>query len=677
MSLLLIRVETIQASSAVTQDGDQWGLELVSKANGEVRRAHSLAFNTQMNVEVSGLIARVEVSQQFRNEQDGWAEGIYRFPLPDGAAVDRMRVEAGDRALEGEIQEKQTARRSYQKALDSGIKASLVEQQRPNQFETRLANIGPGEDINVVISFLTRVEFHDGTFSLQIPMTFTPRWESDAPSRGESVWSAPAPPPVFPDPQFMNDPEEPGLINHRLSIAVDLQTGLSLAQLESRYHDVDIHPTLSGYHVFLSDPDTRTDRMFELSWAPDLKATPQSALLTWDGGDAVYAMLMLAPPLEREVKSQARELIFIIDTSGSMEGASLVQAKSALLEGLALLDGHDRFNLIQFNSHTEMLFESSEHVDPFTLQAATDYIDSLYANGGTNMAPALHTALAMPQHSNLLRQVVFITDGSVGNESDLLLQIAEELGDTRLFTVAIGSAPNTWFMRKAAEIGRGSYTSIAQSSDVAERIIHLWGRIRTPALQDVCVDWGMAAETYPEIIPDLYAGEPLWVLARLPLQPHDITVCGELDGGPWEQHAAPHAGDGSENIATMWARSKVDSLEESRIFGLDEILLKQEITAVALEYGLLTSYTSLVAVDRTPSRPANAGLDTRQVPSMLPSGSTGNSAVFAQTATGWKAQVLLSLITLLIATGFYLFCAARLPVMALTTLPDRRNRPHA
>ncbi len=665
MALLMLRIETAHAQSPppTVNDGDNWGLEVMTAG----KTFRSLAIDTDIEVDINGLVARVRVSQRFRNLANDWAEAVYRFPLPPGAAVDAMRIETGGRVIEGEIQEKETAKRAYQQARSSGRTASLVTQQRPNQFETRLANIGPGEDVRVHISFLTRVDYRDGSFTLQLPMTFTPRWQNPAPRAVSMAWPQPSPTPIFSS-QVTND--------HYLTIAINLRLGMPLSQLESRHHDVDIHPTLDGYHVFLSNPDTRTDRMFELNWTPDLGLQPQPSLLTWDAGDAVYALLMLAPPLKAHVRPQARELIFVIDTSGSMEGASLVQAKSALLEGLALLGPEDSFNLVQFNSHTEILFESAASPDAASLLEASDYIQALVANGGTNMGPALSAALQFKADSGRLRQVVFITDGSVDDEADLLLQIARDLGDARLFTVAIGSAPNSWFMRKAAEIGRGNYSSIGRTQDVSERMNQLWKRIESPSLRDICVDWGMDSESYPEIIPDLYAGEPLWIIARLPHQPSDITVCGELDGQHWEAFSAPAVINSDNTIALMWARAKVDALEESRIFGLDEDVLRQEITAVALQYGLLTSYTSLVAIEHTASRPPGLGLVREAVPSLLPAGSA-SSVGFPGTATGWKVQLLLSLLTLLIATALFLLSSARVPMANLPSLSGRSNGQQA
>ena len=534
--LLIFRIETAGAQE------DQWGLEF--KGDGGSQR--SLALNTEMQVNVTGLVARINVSQAFRNSGRGWSEAIYRFPLPDGSAVDRMTVQVGTRVLVGEIQEKQDARRQYQQAKSSGKIATLVEQQRANQFETRLANIGPDEEITVSISFLARVDYRDGSFSLRIPMTFTPRWDRGGVPAIESGFFNE----ISPFPTLMPT-HGTGQDDHYLDLNIDLRTGLKLASLESRYHDVDIHPSLNGYNIYLADPDTRTDRVFELNWTPDFGGVPESTLMTFDDGDAVYAMLMLAPPLAEAISPQPREVVFVVDTSGSMEGVSLTQAKAALRQGLGYLGEDDRFNLIHFNSNSHQLFRESKPVYTSYLLEAEAFIDDLVANGGTNMAPALDMALNLPPQAGLLRQVVFITDGSVGNEGELLLQIGQELRDSRLFTVSIGSAPNSWFMRKAAEVGRGNHTQIGQLNEVEESMSRLWSRIQNPAIKNICVDWGMDADFYPEIVPDLYAGEPLWLYARLPFQPREVTICGELEGRPWEQISRVLPGAGDENLATL------------------------------------------------------------------------------------------------------------------------------
>jgi Ca-activated chloride channel family protein len=644
--LLIIRVETSQAGGP----GDGfYGLEFQSGATMQ----RTVALDTDIRVEVTGLTARIGVTQVFQNTGQAWAEAVYRYPLPLGSAVDRMRVHVGGRVLEGEIQEKEQARRQYQQAKSNGKTASLVEQQKANQFETRLANIAPGASISVSISFLAQVDFGDGSFSLRIPMTFTPGW-GDVGCGGSTCERFAGKAGSHSKAGSHNFHNSPSMDDHRLSIDVDLRSGMNLSSIESRYHDVDIHPSLTGYRIYLADPDTRIDRVFELVWTPEFGTVPESTLSTFDDGDAVYALLMLAPPLAEAISPQPREVVFIIDTSGSMEGTSMTQASAALKLGLQFLGPDDRFNLIRFSSDSERLFDESVPTYPSYLEKATDFIEDLSANGGTVMAPALGMAMSLPEQDGLLRQIVFVTDGSVGNEQELLLQIGEELRDSRLFTVSIGSAPNSWFMRKSAEIGRGSHTHIGRLEEVEERIAALWARIENPAIQNICVDWGMEAEFYPEVVPDLYAGEPLWLYARLPHQPQDVVICGELAGRYWELGSRELPGSGGSNLATLWARSKIEALEDSRIFGTDPDSIREDVLNLALEFGLLTRYTSLVAVDKTPSRPESQRLDIEEIPSLLPAGS-GIAAGFSQTATGWMTQLTLALASLLAATGMLLY----------------------
>ncbi|MDX1381822.1 MAG: VIT domain-containing protein, partial [Xanthomonadales bacterium] len=506
MALLLVRVESARA------DDGNWGLEL---ATNDVRHT-ALALDTQIAVDVTGLSARVAVRQKFRNDGTDWTEGLYRFPLPDGAAVDRMTIQVGERLIEGEIHERAQAEQVYAKARAEGRTAAMVEQERVNQFQTRLANIGPGEEISVFIGFLLPVAYEDGTYRLRLPMTFTPRYDAPSwralpvtagleklPAVGLRTAFTTAHNPAFetgPTPVLTHADDAPG---HRLAMDIRLRSGIEFASIESPYHVVDIVPERDGYAVRLADDRVRADRDFELAWELAWADTPQASLETWSDGEAVYAQLMLVPPIEEALTPRPREVMFIIDTSGSMQGASLEQAREALIEGLALLGPDDRFNVIRFASTTHALFSEPQAADGFGLRKAAQFIERLSADGGTVMGPALHLALTQPSRSGLSRQVVFITDGSVGNEAELLVDIADVLGKSRLFTVGIGAAPNAWFMRRAAEIGRGSFTQVGRADEVAERVGALWRRIRTPALRDLCVDWGVPAETYPEIIPDL------------------------------------------------------------------------------------------------------------------------------------------------------------------------------
>jgi len=649
--LLVIRAETSIADDAF------WGLQLTNDSGVY----SELAINTGIRLDITGLVSRVEITQSFTNHGNHWAEGIYRFPLPQGAAVDRMRIKVGERLLEGEIQEKESARRTYQQARDAGQTATIVEQQRRNQFETRLANIGPGENIEITIAYLQNVSYSDFSYHLRLPMTFTPRWEPGQQAVGGQQNTMQQAPDLIPSSSTNG---------HGFTLDANLVTAVEFAAIESRYHDVDIRQVNNGYQIELLNPNEISDRDFVLSWTPTLESHPSVSLTTFNDGDSVYAQLMLAPPLADAISPQAREVILIIDTSGSMEGDSLGQAKAALLHALNSLGPDDYFNLLQFNSETERLFDQSIAVTPTSLYIAQNFINRLQANGGTNMAPALNMALGMPEVPQLMRQVVFITDGAVGNENELLQKVAENLGNSRMFTVAIGHAPNSWFMRKTAEIGRGSFVHIGKPDDVETQMSALWGRIQLPALTDICVNWGDAAEYFPEVIPDLYAGEPLWLLARLPTEPTMIGLCGELNDQHWELNVngwdAVATGQGGDNLAKLWARKKIESLEDGLMFGADPELTQLEITGLALDYGLLTRYTSMVAVDRTPRRNSGDSLAVSEIPGLLPAGSSAQLAGYPSTATGWLAQLILSLFVLLLATCMLLFSGSRLPLTKIT-----------
>ena len=231
-----------------------------------------------------------------------------------------------------------------------------------------------------------------------------------------------------------------------------------------------------------------------------------------------------------------REVIFVIDTSGSMQGPSIVQARAALTMALDRLQATDRFNVVQFNSYTETLFPEPVAATTANLAAALDYVAALEADNGTEMVPALEAAFAMPASAAHLRQIVFITDGAVGNEEQLLTLISQRLDCARLFTVGIGAAPNGHFMRSAAGIGRGTFTFIGADRDVQERMGQLFEKIESPALTDVELRWpeGLSAELALSSVPDVYYGEPVILTARLvgPVKGL-LSLTGRSDSGYW------------------------------------------------------------------------------------------------------------------------------------------------
>ncbi len=622
--------------------------------------------NTDVTISVSGLVARVSVRQEFRNEGDDWAEGIYVFPLPDKAAVDRMRLHIGERFIEGEIREKEKARKDYERARNEGRKASLVEQQRPNLFTTSIANIAPRERVVVEIEYLEDLRYDNGTFGIRFPMTLTPRYIPGValPDRKGSGWSPDTT--RVSDASLITPPQVTASRDHKTSLRASIDAGVPLEIVASRYHPVEVAEEQGRYTVSLANDPVPMDHDFELLWRPVPSAAPRAMVFRETIADQPHYLLMVMPPdVASEVPlSMPRELIFVVDTSGSMHGTSIAQAKKALSQALDGLSANDRFNIIEFNSMTRALFHQSVAADAVNIAHARNFVQRLEANGGTEMRPALRLALDSARSESYLRQIVFITDGSVGNEEELYTMIESRLGSARLFTVGIGSAPNSWFMRKAAELGRGTFVVISALHEVGEKMDRLFDKLGHPQVTNIDVSWpgGTVMEVYPGIVPDLYLGEPVTVRAKaaLPFPPGStVRVSGDSTAGAWTRELPLDNGADNPGIGALWARAKIAALHDEERRGADAELTRIEVIDTAIAHHLVSKYTSLVAVDKTPVRPAGDPLASERVPNLLPYGQSMN-AIFGFPATATNALVLQRRGLLLLLAALLLFGAGAL-----------------
>lgn len=671
IALLLIFCRPLPAQQEIPDDVTpsqmQSGSLLLRMQNGY---QVATRMNTDASMKISGLVARVSVRQSFRNDGSEWVEGVYVFPLPDTAAVDRLRMHIGERFIEGEIREKEQAKKEYEQAKQEGKKASLVEQERPNLFTTSVANIGPGESVTVEIEYLETLRYEEGTFSMRFPVTMTPRYIPGTPlsERKGSGWS--------PDTTKVDDasrvtpPAVTESTSHQLTVTVDLDAGMPLEIVASRYHPIKVSPVAGSdkagrYRITLADPLTPMDHDFELIWRPLPDTTPRATLFTEEFSGRPHLLLMMIPPNDTSVALPriARETIFVIDTSGSMHGVSMEQATRSLELALGGLRPEDRFNVIQFNSVTHALYPVSVPATLDNLDRARKYVQNLSANGGTEMRPALELALHAPAAETHLKQIIFITDGSVGNEEELFSLIEASLGNARLFTVGIGSAPNGWFMRKAAEAGHGSYTFVSALHEIDEKMGRLFGKLESPQLTDIRIQWpdGVAVDAYPETVADLYAGEPIVVKARFSgeLRKHSqVIVSGNSVSGGWSRKidiggaAEPSIASAvdSAGIAAIWARSRIEDLLDAEQRGASPDDTRRAVIATALAHHLVSKFTSLVAIDKTPVRPQAAGLDSELVPNLLPYGQNQNAIFgFPATATSAELQRITGLVCLLAA----------------------------
>ena len=614
------------------------------------------ALETEVSIRVTGIVARASVRQRFANTAGDCVEGVYVFPLPESAAVDRMRMVAGQRVLEAEIRERVEAKKVYEQAKAEGRKAALLEQERPNIFTASVASIGPNEIVEVEIEYQETLRFDEGKFHLRFPMVVAPRYDPGSalpdPAAAAALSAGTAAARVLPDPRIVPAvlrPQETRVNPVRLQ--VELETGVRLRRLDSSTHTVAAAPIGdSAYTVAMAGP-AAADRDFVLEWEPDLGDRPRPALFTENVDGQIYTVLVMMPPQPAAVAGARlpRETIFIIDTSGSMYGDSIEQARKSLLFALERLRPEDLFNIIEFNSAMSRLWSESRRALPGSVEEAGRWVSALKANGGTEMLPALRAALEGAGEGGgdrEVRQVVFVTDGGVANEEELFRYIREHLGRSRLFTVGIGSAPNSHFMTKAAEFGRGTFTYIGNPSEVEAKMGGLFRKLESPVLTDVRVEWDDASvEAWPAKIPDLYAGEPLVVTAKLSRPGGGVLVSGERSGERWSERVALRASAGDSGVDRLWARRKIASLMDRMTEkGADQNAVRCEVTEVALRHHLVSSFTSLVAVDLTPSVARGAVCVTHAVPVHLPAG-WDYEHVFGQmpqTATPGKLLLLLA-----------------------------------
>ncbi|RPA57562.1 marine proteobacterial sortase target protein [Shewanella frigidimarina] len=651
----------------------------------------AFALDTQVSMDVSGLLNRVTVKQVFINDSDQWVNGRYLFPLPETAAVDSMQLRIGDKVIAGQIQPKKQALQTFETAKKQGKQASLLQQQRRNLFTSDVANLGPQEQLVVEISYQQKVEYRDGLFSLRFPLAITPRYNPQADRTTEQ--------PPLAMPSSANTATTVKHVRPALDVKmqVNIDAGFELTSLDSLYHPIKQSNVGNHYSVNFTGKQI-ADRDFVLQWQANVGVVPQAATFYQTGkthladnsdersetaqrqpnpvDNNLYSLVMLMPP-SVEVSEQhliARELILVIDTSGSMSGQSITQAKQALQFALAGLRDIDSFNIIEFNSDVTMLSATPLSANSRNIGKANRFIQSLDADGGTEMRIALQTALVdsvqqdfdqTDTHSEMLRQVIFMTDGAVGNEHELYQLINDQLGDSRLFTVGIGSAPNSDFMRRAATMGRGTFTYIGKESEVQQKIEQLLNKIEQPVLTNIGLYYldGSVPDYWPTTISDLYQNEPLWVsIKSASHQQQPIIVSGSINGQYWQQQLDFEENQAAKGIDLLWANAQITSLELYKDNASRDRVNKQ-VEALGLLYHLVTSQTSLVAVDVTPVNPlVDNPIDVQLQPHM-PHGlnAAQSSQVLPQTGTASRLWLLIGFSLLGLGLLHYLWLRQRLP----------------
>lgn len=578
--------------------------------NGQVDAPCPLE-HTAVTAEVQGPVARVKVRQIFRNPTSEPMEAIYTFPLAAGGAVDDMTLRIGDRLVKGKMKRKEEARAIYDAARRQGKLAGLLDQSRPNVFVQSVANIPPNGKVEIEIQYVETLRYEAGKYEFVFPMVVGPRY---SPKHN---------PGAFQNPKYAAQGTRAG---HDISLSLKLDAGLPIDSVDSTTHEVVVeNRTAAGAFIKLRNQNEIPNKDFILRW--DVAGRKiNDAFLTHRGRDGQgFFTFVLAPP-EQPAREDItpKELVFVIDTSGSMHGFPLDKAKEAMTAAIDGLNPRDRFNLITFSGDTHILFPAPVAATPENIADAKRFLAGRRSGGGTEMMKAIRASLAPSGSRDHVRIVCFMTDGYVGNEAEIIAEIRQH-PEARVFGFGIGSSVNRHLMDQMSFNGRGEVEYIGLQDDGSAAAKRFHTRVQTPLLTDIQLSFqGLAVdEIYPKRIPDLFSAKPVVISGQYrDAGRGSVKITGKMGGHPFERIVPVELAAlvQREGIRSLWARTKVGELVND-----GEAKNQAAITELGIHYSIMTPFTSFVAVEHQTISEAGK-LRTIEVPVEVPEGVDGRMA---------------------------------------------------
>jgi Ca-activated chloride channel family protein len=597
--------EVPSRSSLLDEESPPPGGELRARLPGGRRTVPLPLKHTDVKGRISIYMASVRVRQEYHNPYSQKIEAVYVFPLPEESAVREFVMTIGDRHIRGIIREREEARKIYREARRQGYVASLLTEERPNIFTQSVANIEPGREIDIDITYFHTLRYRDGEYEFVFPMVVGPRFNPPGftggigavpagtrPGRSSRKRSA----------QYLRPAE---ISSHDISLELELDAGLPLEDIRCLTHRVDIERRgESRARVSLGEGDRIPNRDFVLRYRPAGRGI-RPALATLRDDTGAYFTLVLHPP-ERlsEVPAMPREMVFVLDCSESMSGHPLDRARSFVKRCLERMRPCDTFQVIRFSESASPMGKIPVPATPGNVKRALEYVESLRGGGETLMVEGVKAALDFPHESERYRFVVFLTDGYIGNEREILREVRSRLGASRIFSFGVGTPVNRYLLEEMARVGRGAVAYAGLQDQDPERVDRFFERIEHPALTDLEVDRGGlgATDVFPHPIPDLFVGRPVVLTGRLisPGAKGTIQVRGRIGGRlreipislDLENPATVH-----EALGSIWARAKMASLQRELVHSLHGEEIEEQIKQLALRHGLLSGYTAFVAVD--------------------------------------------------------------------------------
>ncbi len=593
----------VSANNGGVTQGSLISLDAQGKPSGFCPLKH-----TDVKASISGFLGRVTVTQEFENSSSEKIEAVYTFPLPQDAAVDDMTLIVGGRTVHGKIKPRDEARAIYEAARAAGHVASLLDQERPNIFTQSVANIMPREQVKVTISYVERLKYEDGSYEFVFPMVVGPRYIPGNPTGKQGGGWAPDTDRV-PDASRITPPVAPKgtRAGHDISLEVALDAGVPLNDIQAATHPTDIaHVGLNRATVRLRDQATIPNKDFILRYEVAGKKIEDAVLAHRDQRGGFFTLILQPPERVTTQDVTPKEIVFVLDTSGSMSGFPIEKAKEAMRLALAGLNPQDTFNLITFSGDEHILFPAPVPATADNLRQAQEFLASRQGRGGTEMMKAIKAALDPSDSQKHVRIACFMTDGYVGNDMEIIAEVQRH-PNARVFAFGIGSSVNRFLLDKMAEHGRGEveYVGLNDDGSAAARRFH--ERVRNPLLTGIAIEWGglPVTELYPKRIPDLFSAKPVVLEGRYTMPASGtIRLTGKIAGRPFSRAIRvelPSNEPANDVLASLWARAKIDDIMASDFNGIQyrtpKPEVKDQITQLGIEYRLMTQFTSFVAVE--------------------------------------------------------------------------------
>ena len=616
--------------------------------------------HTDVKVNIAGFIARVTVTQTFHNPYDEKIEAVYVFPLPHTAAIDDMTMTVGDRRIVGLIKRRAEAQALYQEAIRQGKTASLLEQERPNIFTQSVGNIQPNDEVRIEISYVDVLDYDMGTYEFHFPMVVGPRYipgtptskmpelpnelkgkvgESEAPLHAPSDGTDPSGTGVAPDTDRVSDASritppvlKPGYRTaHDISLSVLLDAGVPIQDIQIVNHTAEVDRIeASGATAVLSPADSIPNKDFVMKYAVVGEKPEMAVLAHSNGPEQGYFMLMIQPKLDAELaEAPPREIVFLVDVSGSMRGEPTQKMKGTMHHFLRLTKPKDTVQVITFANRADKLFEKPVPATQANIEHALNFTQQVRGGGGTEMLNAIKLVLNEPVDPERVRIVVMLTDGYIGNEAEIIAEIDRRAGDQiRFSAIGIGTSPNRYLIDGVAKHGGGLAEVIELNTDPGPLVAQIAERIHRAQLAKIQIDWNKLSvyETYPRRIPELWPGRPVIMFGRYAGGgSKEIRLSGSAEGKPlkYKLHVTlPDAQPAHDVLSKVWARKKIEDIS-AQLYAADASEIIEEITNIALTHRLMTQYTSFVAVDENDMQPINQEVKAPQqvvVPVPLPEG---------------------------------------------------------